>query len=129
MKYYGRDNIQGKLKNYFFSFLLFPRHLLMAAVGGKTLTALDLNRYRYSCVFIMRLIELTVLGRNVEVTLFESNFKAPSTREPPSCVGSVLCIPALPDRLAQPRAVMCIEASGVKVPCVPSSLITLLEKA
>lgn len=43
MKYYGKYNTQTEKS-------LFPRLLLMATVGGKTLAALDLNKYRYSCV-------------------------------------------------------------------------------
>lgn len=61
----------GETEKSLVSFLLFPRHLLMATAGGKTLTALGLNRYRYSCAFIRQLIELTVLGRNIKVMLFE----------------------------------------------------------
>lgn len=103
----------------------------MATVGGKTLTALDLSRYRYSCVLIIQLTELTVLGRNIAVTLFESDFEPSSTQDPSSCVGSDLCTPCPPRQagLAQPRAVMCLEASGLKVHFIPSPLLTSLEKA
>lgn len=46
----------GKIEKSIVSFLFFPRHLLMATAGDKTLTALDLNRYRHSYVVIMLLI-------------------------------------------------------------------------
>lgn len=83
-------------------------------------------RYRYSCVFIIQLTELTDLGINIEVRLFESDFKPPSPREPPGCVSC----PALSDRLAGTAKGCDVPwGSGFKVPFVPSSLITLLEKA